>query len=102
MLSPLISEKVRSTARRSAPWKSRLTGFPVNRRSLPRGTPGSGGGGGGGGGRGRGGGRLDRRLRGGRSGLERNGPDRHDRYDRRDGRTATRCRGIQPQRGDGI
>ena len=28
-LSPLISEKVRSTARRSAPWKSRLTGLPV-------------------------------------------------------------------------
>ena len=33
MLSPLISENVRSTARRSAPWKSRLTGLPVNRRS---------------------------------------------------------------------
>src|SRR5579864_9287802 len=32
MLRPLISEKVRSTARRSAPWKSRLTGWPVNLR----------------------------------------------------------------------
>src|SRR6476646_3872291 len=29
MLSPLISAKVRSTARRSAPWKSRLTGCPL-------------------------------------------------------------------------
>ncbi len=31
MLRPLISAKLRSTARRSAPWKSRLIGFPVNR-----------------------------------------------------------------------
>src|SRR5262245_18175243 len=29
MLSPLISANVRRTARRSAPWKSRLTGCPV-------------------------------------------------------------------------
>src|SRR4029079_4877312 len=29
MLRPLISAKVRSTARRSAPWKSRLIGWPV-------------------------------------------------------------------------
>ena len=37
MFRPLISAKVRSTARRSAPWKSRLTGWPVNRRSpVPR------------------------------------------------------------------
>ncbi len=28
--SPLISENVRSTARRSAPWKSSDTGWPVN------------------------------------------------------------------------
>jgi hypothetical protein len=32
MFSPLISAKVRSTARRSAPWKSRLIGCPLNRR----------------------------------------------------------------------
>ena len=29
MFRPLISANVRSTARRSAPWKSRLTGWPV-------------------------------------------------------------------------
>ena len=29
MFRPLISANVRSTARRSAPWKSRLTGCPV-------------------------------------------------------------------------
>ena len=33
MFRPLISANVRSTARRSAPWKSRLTGCPVNWRS---------------------------------------------------------------------
>ena len=32
MFRPLISAKVRSTARRSAPWKSRLIGWPVNCR----------------------------------------------------------------------
>ena len=40
MLRPLISENVRSTARRSAPWKSRLTGCPSTPRvGAPR--PGS-------------------------------------------------------------
>src|SRR6266852_1183641 len=34
MFSPLISANVRSTARRSAPWKSRLTGLPVYLRSF--------------------------------------------------------------------
>jgi hypothetical protein len=32
MFKPLISANVRSTARRSAPWKSRLIGWPVNCR----------------------------------------------------------------------
>ena len=33
-LRPLISAKVRSTARRSAPWKSSETGCPVNREPV--------------------------------------------------------------------
>ena len=35
MLRPLISEKLRSTARRSAPWKSSVTGSPVKRCGCP-------------------------------------------------------------------
>ena len=49
MFSPLISEKVRSTARRSAPWKSRLTGLPVNRVGARVPAPGCSGAGGAGG-----------------------------------------------------
>ena len=33
-LRPVISAKVRSTARRSTPWKSRLIGWPVKRRGV--------------------------------------------------------------------
>src|SRR6476660_3513068 len=35
MFNPLISAKVRRTARRSAPWKSRLTGFPLYLDGFP-------------------------------------------------------------------